>query len=352
MDEVGHRVGLPAQWLQVVSVETGRALPLLRALGREHLPLLGGAEQQEEVTCGHTGGHCRATPAVLATPGPAGEAWTLCPHWLQGGSALANQRPIPTGTCMASCEASSGMGGAWRWALTDEVGGVGDTEEVGQVQPLDERRVHGDGLAPAPRVVCGRRCASPTRPTPPTGVFSHPLPPETQLGSGVAMAVAKAGSCSSDWTPSLRPSMCCKCSPEKQKKRGGTPRELLLWCSWESNSSSSGCYRGAGVIPGLCSGLKNLVLPQLQLRFSPWPGPSLCCRRGCQKRSTCPEASQAASKTLTVQVNRTGSKAFRKKVHPLAMGNGGGGQKSKFFLTEEPPNSCARSDRRGKPPFL
>lgn len=43
---------------------------------------------------------------------------------------------------------------AHRWVLTDEVGGVGGPEEVGQVQPLDECRVHGDGLAPAPRIVC------------------------------------------------------------------------------------------------------------------------------------------------------------------------------------------------------
>lgn len=45
--------------------------------------------------------------------------------------------------------------GSGRWALTDEVGGVGGPEEVRQVQPLDECGVHGDGLAPAPRVVCG-----------------------------------------------------------------------------------------------------------------------------------------------------------------------------------------------------
>lgn len=44
--------------------------------------------------------------------------------------------------------------GPSRWALTDEVGRVGGPEEVRQVQPLDECRVHGDGLAPAPRIVC------------------------------------------------------------------------------------------------------------------------------------------------------------------------------------------------------
>lgn len=40
-------------------------------------------------------------------------------------------------------------------ALTDKVGGVGGSEEVGQVQPLDESRIHGDSLAPAPWIVCG-----------------------------------------------------------------------------------------------------------------------------------------------------------------------------------------------------
>lgn len=52
VDEVGYRVGLPTQGLQVVGVDACHALPLLCPLGREHLPLLGGAEQQEEVTCG------------------------------------------------------------------------------------------------------------------------------------------------------------------------------------------------------------------------------------------------------------------------------------------------------------
>lgn len=51
------------------------------------------------------------------------------------------------------------------WGLTDEVGGIGGAEEVRQVQPLDERGVHGDGPAPAPRVVCRQRVWSPTVPT-------------------------------------------------------------------------------------------------------------------------------------------------------------------------------------------
>ena len=40
---------------------------------------------------------------------------------------------------------------------------------------------------------------------------------QMQLGSGIAVAVAKAGSCSSDLTPSLGTSICCRCSSKKKK---------------------------------------------------------------------------------------------------------------------------------------
>ena len=42
---------------------------------------------------------------------------------------------------------------------------------------------------------------------------------QTRLGPGVAVAVVKAGSCSSDWTPSLVISICHGCSPKKQKEK-------------------------------------------------------------------------------------------------------------------------------------
>ena len=47
---------------------------------------------------------------------------------------------------------------------------------------------------------------------------------QTQLGSGVdvAVAVAVAGSCSSDQTPSLGTSICCECGPKEQKKKNKT----------------------------------------------------------------------------------------------------------------------------------
>ena len=39
-----------------------------------------------------------------------------------------------------------------------------------------------------------------------------------QLGSGIAVAVAWVGSCSSDLTLSLGTSICCQCSPKKKTK--------------------------------------------------------------------------------------------------------------------------------------
>jgi len=46
-------------------------------------------------------------------------------------------------------------------------------------------------------------------------------------GVAVAVAVAQAGSCSSDWTPSLGPSICRRCGPKKKqkKKKNGLERE-------------------------------------------------------------------------------------------------------------------------------
>ena len=39
------------------------------------------------------------------------------------------------------------------------------------------------------------------------------------LGSGVAVALAKAGGCSSNSTPSLGTYICCGCGPKKTKKK-------------------------------------------------------------------------------------------------------------------------------------
>ena len=39
-----------------------------------------------------------------------------------------------------------------------------------------------------------------------------------RLGSGVAVAVVKASSCSSSWTPNLGISIYCRCGPQKINK--------------------------------------------------------------------------------------------------------------------------------------
>ena len=49
-----------------------------------------------------------------------------------------------------------------------------------------------------------------------------------QLGSGLAMAVAKASRYSSDSTPSLETSICLECSPKEEKKKVLGP--LLSLC--------------------------------------------------------------------------------------------------------------------------
>ena len=50
-----------------------------------------------------------------------------------------------------------------------------------------------------------------------------------KLGSCVAVAVAQAGGCSSDSTPSLGTSMCCRCGPKKQTNK--QTNKTLLSCT-------------------------------------------------------------------------------------------------------------------------
>ena len=42
---------------------------------------------------------------------------------------------------------------------------------------------------------------------------------QTQLGSHVSVAVVEAGGCSSEVTPSLGTSICCRCGPKKTKNK-------------------------------------------------------------------------------------------------------------------------------------
>ena len=51
------------------------------------------------------------------------------------------------------------------------------------------------------------------------------------LGYGMAVAVAEACSCSSNWTPSLRTSICHRCSPKKEeeKKQNVVLRDWMVY---------------------------------------------------------------------------------------------------------------------------
>jgi hypothetical protein len=77
---------------------------------------------------------------------PAHETCTTCPL---AGPRQGSHFPSACHSLPWSRQVCSTQG-----SLTDEVGRVGGPEEVGQVQPFDEGRVHGDSSAPAPWVVC------------------------------------------------------------------------------------------------------------------------------------------------------------------------------------------------------
>ena len=67
------------------------------------------------------------------------------------------------------------------------------------------------------------------------------------LGSGIAVAVVQASSCSSDLTPSLGTSIRCRCGPKKKKKK--VKRYLTEWEKIFTNHISdkgltSRIYRG------------------------------------------------------------------------------------------------------------
>ena len=48
---------------------------------------------------------------------------------------------------------------------------------------------------------------------------------QTQLGSSIAVAVASAGSCSSDSTPSLGTVVCRGCGPKKTERKEGRKKK-------------------------------------------------------------------------------------------------------------------------------
>lgn len=160
MYKIGDRVGLALQWLQVIGVRTSCPLPLLCALGGEDLPLLRCAQQKEEVACRKARllGPCSLqythTQACTHTFIHVHINIFTCiltyihSHVCTHAHNMAT--PHPPTTPMGPAMPCPPLG-----TLTDEVGGVGDLEEVRQIQPLDEGGAHGDSPAPAPWIVCG-----------------------------------------------------------------------------------------------------------------------------------------------------------------------------------------------------
>ena len=62
------------------------------------------------------------------------------------------------------------------------------------------------------------------------------------LGSGVAVAVVPAGSCSSDWTPSLGTSICRRCDPKKKSSDVSLKIRELGWASYPLQIENLGGY--------------------------------------------------------------------------------------------------------------
>ena len=57
---------------------------------------------------------------------------------------------------------------------------------------------------------------------------------QVRLGSGAAVAVVQAGSCSSDMTPSLGTSLCYGCGPKMQKTKQNKTKLLIAYCWLEA----------------------------------------------------------------------------------------------------------------------
>ena len=114
---------------------------------------------------------------------------------------------------------------------------------------------------------------------------------QMQLGSWIAVTVAKASGYSSDSALSLGTSICRGWGPKKTKrpkKRKNLKNASQSSCCGASGSAVSWEHWDAGWIPGLTQWVKDLVLLQLRsqlwLESDPWPGNSICHRVGKNER--------------------------------------------------------------------
>ena len=98
----------------------------------------------------------------------------------------------------------------------------------------------------------------------------------------IAVAVAQAGSCSFDSTPSLRTYICRGCSPKKKLQF----LEFLLWLS-ELRTERFLC-KDVSLISGLAQWVKVQCCHKLwcwpQLLFNPWLGISIYHKCGLKKK--------------------------------------------------------------------
>ena len=78
----------------------------------------------------------------------------------------------------------------------------------------------------------------------------------TRLRSGIAVAVAQAGSCSSHWTPSLGTSICRQCGPKKQKKKNQKTHQKQ---KTKTNKKTPKQNNGEEQFPGYSSFTDNLI---------------------------------------------------------------------------------------------
>ena len=106
---------------------------------------------------------------------------------------------------------------------------------------------------------------------------------QTQLGSRIAVAMAKAGGYSSNWTPSLGISICCRWGPKKTKKK----RQLSRW-----------------TVPGLSE--TWILTPVLQvpsyltLCMSSWSAVKIKSKSTCKAFNAMPNTKKVPSSFLSI----------------------------------------------------